>query len=1268
MRISLIVLGLIVIALIAFHFWFINHAKSLLEDTVWERSEGKLKLRIEKLGYDYLSREMKIRKAVFFSTDTATANTAYRFSVREISLRLKGILPLVVDKKLLIDSMHLQSPEIIVTTLRLSKDTTRKESRDVSLPYELGKVYHSIQDALRVLQVNRFHFNDGKFTLVNKATEGQQPLNITNIDFQIENLQVDTSRYTGQEKILFSDNVILNSHSQDIVFPDGRHRLAFSQFRINLRKKLVEFDSCTISAEPTDSSSSSFRVFFDTLKLTNIDFDTLYRAEVIKADSVYCLNPQFNLEVDAGKKKGSKKPLPKLENIVQQLTGDLLLGFVVVENASFNIKTIKDGQPNSFVFSNNNFEMQGLSVAHDAPKLIRVRSFAMAIRNYENFIKDSTYSIKFDSVRFRDDQIILSRFLFNKLDNGRILNTFSVPEFRLEGLSWDDLVFEKKLKARSATMYQPHINYTARNSPRKKQSIFESLGAVNEYMDLEQLDIIEGAIDLKLRNNLRLEMENATLSVKSQSLLSSTRLAGIKNSLIRLDFDHGKIQAGNTLIELMGILYKGENGQFGAKKILVSNKQKGINTELDDVAVGKMTVDERTGSILAENISWARGNISFASLGSPGGQDPEQVIDLKNIRGGPTEITGKVGETNLHTTLNELSVEQFYKDPVNKIRITGLETSGRDMKIKSTNLDLTTADYSFKDRSSSSFRQVAFNTNNSRHEAAVRIPSLQLVPYLEQFLEGNMTIGNTVMTNPVIEYHIKKKTVAKEKDVLPRISISQLDLQNPLIDFSKETDSGALRLSWNGNNGNNRMQLSQLRTGSDELSLQQLSFNISGFKVTTPNGKKFDTRKGALNASLNDINLRLTDSEDVSWQAKISQFEAIDLVVDSIGKNNGILELRSGQVRDFALSSVTIDDMQKIVAANQLFRLDKLTGSYNSNRSDLRWYNAGYERNSNSLFLDSITYKPTPGRDSFLFSKEYQSDYIRAGSGRIRVGPVDLDAFIRDTVLKVKKAEFDQVYFIDYRDKSLPFNAGIIKPLPVDMLKKLPIKFSVDSILFHRTRVEYTEVNDKNMMAGTIPITGMEIALFNVKNYGIRANDSLNIRATGMLMDKVRTRLHVKESYTDSLGGFLMTLRMQPTELSVFNSVLIPLASARVTSGKLDTLYMRAVGREYLSFGEMHMFYKDLKIEVLKKNTHGEIIPNRLTTFLANSFVIRKKNDSKSGYVFFIRNRDRSAINYLVKIAMSGISSSIGAKSNKKLVRQYEKELRQRSLPPIELE
>ena len=192
----------------------------------------------------------------------------------------------------------------------------------------------------------------------------------------------------------------------------------------------------------------------------------------------------------------------------------------------------------------------------------------------------------------------------------------------------------------------------------------------------------------------------------------------------------------------------------------------------------------------------------------------------------------------------------------------------------------------------------------------------------------------------------------------------------------------------------------------------------------------------------------------------------------------------------------------------------------------------------------------------------------------------------------------------------------------------------------------------------------MTVRLINFKNYNIKPNDSLALQANGYLMDTAWIRLRVRESYTDTLGGFLMTLRIKPADLRVLNPALIPLSSIKIESGFLDTLSMRAVGREYLSLGEMKMNYHDLKLRMFK---NGDTTKKSLLTVLIN-LVVKNKNTSRTGTVFFIRKRDRSAINYLIKIALSGMTSSIGVKSNKSMLRKYKKELERRSLPPIDFE
>ena len=1271
LKITGITLVILVMLLVGFHFWLKAHAKELIEEMVASKSGGKLKLKIEKIHFNYFNRKIELEKAVFYNTDTLSGTTAYHFKVDKMLLQVKAILPIVFKKQFLIDSLTLLNPLVEVIRLKASINPDKKVKKDVSIPEEMGKVYSSIQDALKILRVKRFQIDNGTFRLINKIDTSQLPLTVSNIHFHIKNLQIDAGKLTGNENLLFSENVVLRSSNQHIIFPDGRHQLSFSRFRINLQKRLVEFDSCTIAAAKGDSSANSFNVFFDKLLLTNIDFDTLYKSELIKADSVYCVNPKFNLTVESGKKKGSQKSSPKLENIIKQLTGDLQVGFVVVNNADFNIKTIKEGVPNTYKFSNNNFEMQGLRIDQHAPKPLKVKNFAMAIRNYENFIKDSSYSIKFDSVLFKDDHITLSNFLFNKLDQGKIRNTFLVPQFTLRGLFWDELVLERKLRAKQAIMSNPDISYSVQNkqiNKSGKQSIFQSLSFLNEYMDLEQLDILNGKIDLVLKNNLRIKLDNATASIKSHSLLSSRKLAGINNSLTQLNFKKGIIHSGEMDIEMQDLLYSGQSGQLGAGKIHFRDKEKSMTVDLQQAQIKKLILDETSGNVYAEGVRWKKGVVKINAGGRK--KKDESTIKLLDVKGTTTSFNGMVDGKSISTQFNSVSFNELEKKAGTKLTINGLNLSGQQLKVKDNTLNLSVADYDITDNKISSLRQIVYSANNGKMDAAISIPSITVIPHIQPILDGNITLDAVNILKPVINLKLTENNQVGErkKTVLPKIDISELKLHQPKINFTSTTGNGTFQLNWHGEkNKLNFLEAKEIHANAGSSVIDNLKIYFSDFVVTDPKGKTFSSGEGKVSAQLKNITLDQQEKKPPEWSATISSLDASDFHIDSIGKLKGNLVMNKGSLNNFTIKSSTILSLQQLLAANPAFRIQHLTGNYYTSVSKLTWHNASFNRGINTFLLDSFSMIPTLSRDSFVAQQKFQTDYLTFKSGAVTIGPVDIDTYINKKTLHIQTTIIENFLLTDYKDKQLPFKAGIIKPLPVNLLKKIPLKLSIDTVQFNKAEVEYTEVGEKTKLPGTIPVKRLYATLLNVKNNNLTNDDSLAIRAVGYLMDTVWVRLRVKESYTDSLSGFSMTLRMKPGDLTVLNSALLPTLSVKLLSGKLDTLSMRAVGKEYLALGEMRMLYKNLKVQFLKNGKEAKkTLLTRLLTFAANTFIIKRNNLNRTGNVFFIRNRDRSAINYLIQISISGMASSVGAKNNRRMIRRYRKELEERRLPPID--
>lgn len=1228
-------------------------------------------MKLEKFRFSWFSRKVELTNAVIYTADSLNANTAYRFQVQHIKLSVQKIWPILFDKKLLIDSLNLDQPEITVTRLkRLPTDTISK--KEVSIPEELGKIYRSIQEALQALKVNRFQIDNAKFTLLNNIRPGQLPLSISNIHFHIDNLSVDTSTLTGKEKLFFSDNVVLNARNQDIVFPDGRHRLAFRQFRINLKQRLVEFDSCTMVTEQKDRGNSRFRVFFDTLRLANIDFDTLYRSEVIKADTVYCLNPRFNLEVEGSsrRKPGEKRTAPKLEEIVQQLTGDLLLDHVIVKNADFHIKTNFDQRPATFDFTQNNFELQGLKVSQHAPRPLTVKSVALAIRNYENFIRDSTYKLKFDSIVIREDRVYLDRFAFQKRSGGKITNSFSIPRFELSGLSWDDLVFNQQLKAREATLYRPAINYNAASNGtstgKGKKSIFSTLADIGQLIQLEKMNIIHGRIDIGLKNNNAIQLEDASMIIRTNPLFQAKKARAIEHAVDYLEFSTGRIKSGKLEIQLDDVKYTGnKNGFLLARKARVKDRESRMDISAENAAVDDILTDEETGDIAASGIRWEKADVWL--LIPPHGQTntKQPSIELKDLSGANTRVLISTGSKTIRSFISEVRLDEFISEDGKPLFLKNPVISGEYAELKDSITLFSVKKFSIADKRLSDLYEINYQHSRQQNKTSLSIPSITIIPDINEMLNGRYVMDQLVLKNPVLNAGLSDEG---NKAFLPPTRIGHLLITQPEIRFSLAGRNGSIRIDWNGSiEKDNKVEIRQLEVSQDqpELRLQSLELNLDHFRYQSPKGKHYDAGSGKIETVINKLVYHPAADEPASWTATVRELHARQFIIDSIGKKNGILHVGTASIYDLDINNDILTDPYQLVAGNTRFRLERFTGQYRDGVKQFNWQQAGYSQLTHMISLDSFAYRHSLGLDSFIASQQYQKDYISVGCGPMLIGPVDRQRFLQDSVFRIGKIKIERAWFTDYKDKRLPFAAGNIRLLPVNLVKKIPFNMSADTIQVNHGSVDYTEFSNKTNAAGTIPIRRMDITLLDVKNHDIRMHDSLTIRATGYVMDSIWVQLRVKESYTDSLGGFKMTLRAKAGDLTVLNPVLIPLVSAKLISGEVDTLNMRAVGREYLAIGEMQVPYKNLKFRFLKSGKdEKQRFSMRVLNFLANTLIIRKNNSSRTGPVFALRLRDRSAINYLLRIAVSGMSSSAGVKKNKKMYRRYLHELELKGLPP----
>ena len=1251
LKITAYILGGILVLMTAFHFWFINHSEQLLEDMVSAQSNGKLKLKVDRFKFDWFSYRMELRKANFYSTDTGAA-TSYQFSVARINVKVKEILPLVFEKRILIDSIQLINPNIVVTRLKSLKDSTDESDTSMSIPQEMGRIYNSIQDALRVLQVDRFQIDKGKFSLVNKIRPKEPPVIITDINFHLENLQVDTTEKENKEKILFSDNVALHTANQNIVFPDGRHWLSFKNFRINILNRLAEFDSCTVMATKGDSTNNSFSIFFDKLQMTNIDFSTLYHDEIIKADSVYCINPRFKLDVDVTRRSDTAKSTPRLDELVRQLTGNMQLAFVVVENGSFDINTTRDGQVSSFTSDKNNFELQGLQIRKHGPKPLTVEKFVMAIRNYENFLRDSSYAMQFDSILINDNRISLSNFKFQDLENGRPVNTLSMPQFELQGLSWDDLVFNKQLSANKVNLYRPVINYTVEQKKYKSKDIFQTLADIGNFMQLENLTINDGQVNLFFKNNIQLKLENANINVLGRRLVGSRKINNIQNSVTGLYFKKGVFKMGQLVADLADVNFTGSPANhLHAGSIHIRNKNE-LDVLVKDATIRSMIINDDLRHTAIGGIDWKQADIKLFTFPKQN-KDSSIAFKLSGINGANTQVSIEDSSRKLSVYLQNIQTDELSTSAGNKLLLVGLATAGNKLSISQGNEILQVGQFNLADKGASVFENIFYLQKTDTDSVKLIIPSVRTTPDINTIIDGKLYASDVYIVNPLISIYTVKHLASETKEIKkwPETKIGSLIIEQPVFDFSKKTDSGLASLKWNGDG--KVFQLTNLFINNQSLpdiSAATLKLSLHKLLYTTAKGRTVDAGKGQLEVNIEKIRLQQNDLGTWDWRGFIKSLDVSNIVADSLGKNAGRLFIEKGKLRSLSINSANLLSLHEMLKSNISSRLQEITGSYQNNKSRFDWYNTTYDKSTRYFTMDSFTYHPTESRDEFIQNAPYQADYIVAKTGAIAIGPFDIDRYGRDSVLEMGVVNIKDASFSDYRDKRKPQEPGVVRLLPANLIKKIPVRLLVDTLNLNSSHVEYEEVNEKTGVSGKITVSDLNGKVTQIRNYNLDDRDSLQVKATGYIENKLFTHLNVKESYTDPLGGFVMTVKMDSTDLTVLNPVLKPLALAELKSGYLDSMYMYVVGREEMAYGKMRMAYHDLKVRITERDEKKSVFRG-IITFFANS-LIKNRNTEKLGTVFFKRLRNRSAVNYLVKITLSGVSSSIGIKKSDRLARK----------------
>lgn len=1270
LKITGIVVGSLVILLALFYWWFIHHAERAIEDVVYLQSNGKLKVEIGKIKYNY-GRKLSLHNITFYTVDTAREKMGYNFQISQLHLTVKSVRSLIMDKQLLIDSILVLSPNITITRLKKS------EERHLSIPEEMGKIYESIEKALQVLEISRFQIDDAKFTLIDKTDNSLQPLTIAKLHLHVDNFKVDTSAHKQRDKFLFADNVVLNSTDQSFMLPDGNHHIAYKNFNINIRRKLVEMDSCTITAYRHHGKIPIFKMFVDTMMLTNVDFLALSRHGLIRADSVYLLNSDIRLNIPEDSlalRRKNKKPL-NVQHILSTIASDMQLAYIGVKNSSVNVTTEKDNQTNTFTSSRNNFELYKVEIDTKAEQPVTVEQFLMSIRNYDGYGKDSAYRLQFDSIRFTNNTVRLDNFSITTSPNAKVpaRRNYHIPLFELKGLSWQDLLFNRHIIAREAILHKPVLHYEKLpwKDTADRRSIYELFTVLDTIINLRRISMVDGQLDFKLNSNTRITLANVNGSVNTDRLLRATSSGFIESSVESLAFSKGNITTPHLLINMDQAYFEGGSRSLVIRKFKLNHKELNIRLDADDLALQDLLLNDSAQILRIDHISWKKAdvNIDVKSSKSDSSSAPFSPMKLfvNGIQLNNTNVDFNRSGQSLKTFIKQAAAGSIIKEPGQPLQVNQLHLRGGPFTFAQPGTTIGIAAYNIHESQASNVEGILISHLQHKDSMALRMSSVQFTPFIEMAGKGPLRINNAILNDPDLKMtlYAHEKEVAQKEQQWPEIEMSSLKILRPVLNIKEYKDSVTTWLH-SGGNVNDELTLTNIRThhsAGNHLTASAIHWQSSSIMLEGSGKDSSLLAAGSINLHIKDLALTKASSIKATallQQASLRQF-------DNYSRNKGNqTHADSLAFRDLHFNTAWLKEPEQFFRNSPALSIQYFTGSHTSKTDHFSWQNLNYSPRQKELSLDSFHYTPVASREEYIAAHPFQTDYIRAWTGPVIFKNIEPVMYFHDSTLTVSSIVIQRPSIEVFRDKRPPFQHGIYKPLPTGLIQKIPFPLAIDSIIIHDMAAEYAELSDKTLQTGVVQFTHIEAQLSRIRNIDLRNTDSLRLRATAKFVDKIGLQLNMDESYTDSLRGFFLDVHMARAHLPVLNPILEPLASIKVRSGDLDTMILRAVGRDYISLGEMQMKYRNLNIQFLKNGQEKTTFVTRFITWAANHLVLRKHNANKTGAVYFPRFRDRSIFNYWVKMTLSGAASSVGVKKNRKYIKRYNRALKKNELPPIQ--
>lgn len=1264
-------LGLVLL-LVGGRFFLYDYSARLIGDLLFEI----VQLREEDAPYEFSSkaisffpfeRELVISELTIEpkveSEDTLT--TSYKIHFPEFSIDVSSLTDIYFKKKLSIDGISLKSPSILV-----KKDGENKPIEKKPIPVRANDLYLEISKYLKKLNVDYFDLTDGQVSFFSDTSD---VFEIENFDLKISNFSMDSSNLQYKENIFYTEKVLLKIKNQSFQLGDEEHH--------------ARFDSLIFS-----SADSTFRVYnfryrnlmhpdkqdsvnIPLVQLTNINFDAYYSRNVIDLGTILLDAPYIHLHP----RQRRERRVTNEKVLQNELNSAVWLDSLVINNGSFSylnedtqiraeklnlhhgFYSVDPGQE-LFIMDEfiRNISLSTESVIIDANKFdLRARRIDLKGKTEDLEIFDASGVYIGQNNRINLDLPYARLRQYELIGDHFVIDSLWLKDSNLSA----DIQTSKNEGSKRSPGYHFGINYlnTANiNVEAQIDTINLDISGINllgydvsDTLALDNLQRVKWVIDKidaltpaeaasienwsynGMTNNMIAENLKSRFGTIGMVQLFNPDYRNIKNG--QVNFDSMKVSNAD-LVLFLSDTKKDTSGKrtFNYEKIAVLNSTINVKTKENSIAIEKLNVDVRRNNLLkmisAEILTFDQENLKISSTSS-------NLIDSTNSL--VMQGIAIANKDQLEVNIDSLALlglkDSIYLDSIPAILqdleeivlsrpvIKGKLQGGKGIKLDSSfslpPLSLTDGQVELTLATGAVFRSEDFslklsqgisakNLTNTLESARFRANDLSYSDSETILSVGKLSQENRIINILDSRLQLPNKTAAR---------IDSIRMDGP--DFNAWQDDSTITMQ--------SLLVSGIFLNLDSLAnkKQNSKPKIPAIDIAFARFRNLNTTIPLPDQQLKLRNIEL-DLENMEWGHSDS------------------------------LSSFLAKSSMSLSGPEISYELKKQNRSVNTGRFI-------YDDKLRRLTIKDLRTSPTQTRTEFMIEQAYESDWIVGSSSELIFDDIDFRGLLFEKRISLQKLSVMDFDIFVYRDKRLP-DPVEYKSLPHAHITRSPWQLEIDTVFVKTKKITYTERNDKSPNLARLYFNNVNAYVFNIYSDSVRIADNppLRLLATGDIMQNGFFETEVEFETLDTLGRYEMKGTIGNMDLTQLNPILENSALVSVVSGYNNNLEFDFAANNEYALGEMKFYYDDLKINVLNRDIQPKGLGAGFKTFFANTFIVNKRNPHflfvRQGDIYFERDEERSIINYWAKALLSGVVTSIGARNNKKEIRQLNEKSKQR--------